>query len=150
MAKGAYNGKLLAEDALRKQARRLGAAAADKHWSGVSFLNSSWRLKAGVGVLTFGPSAVMDAMQSIDRDVDGRLEFDGKKFAIASARSQSGNLLAFGTAEILTWGLVVTGTTVAAPAILIGLAVGFGVALYWNGSGAADATGRYVAQKLGQ
>jgi len=140
MSRGAYNGKLLVNDALKKQAGRMGALAGDSHWSGLSFRDSSLRGKIGGGVLTFGPTAAIDAMQSIDRDVDGRLGFNGTKFTIASARSQSGNAVGWAagkTTVLLTEAFVVAGVfTLSAPAVvLVGLVAGLGAAVLWNVNG---------------
>jgi hypothetical protein len=42
----------------------------------------------GGGLITFSPSAILDLTNSINRDTQGKLKFDAKHFAIASARSQ--------------------------------------------------------------
>jgi hypothetical protein len=50
----------------------------------------------GAGILTFGPSLLLDAASSIGTDLPtGRRRFDTEQFLVAPARSQSGNLVGF-------------------------------------------------------
>lgn len=87
----------------------------------------------GSGVLTFAPSLALDMAASISRDTQGALRFDSRAFVLASARSQSGNLLGFGfstaTSAILLWG----GAS-ALPVILFSFGIGFGIQVLWNAS----------------
>ncbi|KVH06316.1 MULTISPECIES: hypothetical protein [Burkholderia] len=87
----------------------------------------------GSGVLTFAPSLALDMAASISRDTQGALRFDSRAFMLASARSQSGNLLGFGfstaTSAILLW----AGAS-ALPVILFSFGVGFGIQVLWNAS----------------
>ncbi|WP_207003135.1 hypothetical protein [Trinickia mobilis] len=106
----------------------------------------------GNGVLTFGPSAVLDLADSIRRDTKGALRFDARRFAIASARSQSGNLVGLGASAIATplavafLGIAATG----APAILIGLGACFVAQIAWGVTGApeeAEITAKRLMEK---
>jgi hypothetical protein len=106
----------------------------------------------GNGVLTFGPSAVLDLIDSIDRDTQGGLRFDARRFAIASARSQSGNLVGFGIsamtapAAVVLFGLAATG----APVIIISLVLGLAAQVAWGATGKAgeaEAAARRMLEK---
>lgn len=128
-----------AAEALRAQ--KLGKVAASAHWSGKgAFLNG----KVGGGFLTFGVSGAIDAYNSIERDVGGDLRFDRHKFLVASARSQSGNLVGATTGAavsgiVAVGAIVIFGTALATtPLILISLGVGLTAQVVWNSFGGAD------------
>ncbi len=99
-------------------------------------------IRGGVGnaVLTFVPSLVLDTVDSIQRDTQGKLKFDARRLAISSARSQSGNLAGVigsvaGTAIALYFGLA------AAPVIMVGLSMGFAAQVLWGFGGGSDYAG---------
>lgn len=98
--------------------------------------------RVGGGVLTFGPTLVLDAYASIETDLQtGQRSFNGRNFALSQARNQSGN-----AAGMLT-GMAVTGVAVmvggaalaaSAPVLLIAFGAGMIAQVVWNASGAAD------------
>lgn len=125
-------------------ARRLGNMAAASHWtSKAAFLNG----KIGGGILTFAPSAALDIYSSVERDMAGDMRFNRNKFLIASAKSQSGNLLgmaggALAAAGAGVFAIAIVGVTLtAAPLIIIGLIGGVGIQMIWGASGGADWAG---------
>jgi hypothetical protein len=125
------------------KAQRLGGLAASSHWTGkAAFLNG----KIGGGVLTFAPSAALDVYNSIERDMSGDMRFNRQKFIIASAKSQSGNLLGMvgGAGAILIGGFFLAG----APLILVGLAGGIAVQFIWGATGMADQAGSAAERAL--
>lgn len=103
--------------------------------------------KTGGGVLTFVPSLMLDAYDSIESDLQtGGSRFNGQKFLIAQARSQSGNVVGF------AGGLMVAGAAgvfvAGAPLVVIGLIGGIAFQLLWNWQGGADAASEAAAQAL--
>jgi hypothetical protein len=108
-----------------------------------------WALRAttgriGGGVLAFVPSALIDAGGAIQTDVSGQLSFNGHKFLVSSAKSQSGNAVGFGvSAVVIAVAAGGTAAVVSAPVILVALGLGLTAQLVWNGFGmdkvAADA-----------
>lgn len=105
--------------------------------------------KAGVGVLAFGPSAAIDFYNSA-RWTDGGLEVNWKGFAVASAKSQTGNLAGL-AGGVLAGGAAVglAGiSAVGAPVILIGLAGGIVAQAVWGWLGADEAAARAVERQL--
>jgi hypothetical protein len=132
----------VADSMVRAQA--VGTMAAGAHWSGTArYLNG----KLGGGILTFGPSAAIDAYNSFEPDLHGDSRFNGKKFMVASVKSQSGNLL--GVAGTFVAGAVAISVGVAgAPVILIGLGAGILVQAVWGWTGASDWTASKVESAL--
>ena len=113
---------------------------------------SRMHIRGGMGpaVLTFAPSLVLDTVDSIQRDTNGKLKFDARRFAINSARSQSGNLLGFGVSTIITVGVGVAVSATAAasaPVIVVALLSGLAMQIVWGATGAADKTGA-IAQRM--
>ncbi|WP_439893258.1 hypothetical protein ACS7SF_25560 (plasmid) [Ralstonia sp. 25C] len=107
----------------------------------------------GNAVLTFAPSLVLDTVDSIHRDTNGKLKFDTRRFAIASARSQSGNLVGFITSGAITTGVGIVGgaaLAASAPIILVALIAGVAVQMVWGASGKGDDLAEFVQQKLGE
>lgn len=103
-------------------------------------------LKGG-GVLAFAPSALVDLRNAMGTDASGRTVFDGHKFLVDSAKSQSGNAVGFATGYIIT--LAIGGAAaVSAPVIVGALAAGIVVQVLWNTSGMADRSGRAVQRAL--
>jgi hypothetical protein len=151
MATGAYNGKLLVKEALEEQIKNLAQVTADRHMSRFSFRGSSMSGKVGGHFLTFGVSGVIDVVQSIDRDVDGRLGFNGRRFAVASARSQSGNVAGVVGGFLFSVGAVAFTSLalVSAPVIIFGLAGGIFFQAVWGASGGTDWAGAAMEQYLG-
>lgn len=128
----------------RLKAQRLGTLAASRHWtSHAAFLNG----RVGGGVLTFAPSAALDIYNSIERDMSGNTRFNRQRFLIASAKSQSGNLL--GMAGGTLAGVVVAGLgATAAPVILVTLIGGVAVQMIWGATGMADWAGSAAERAL--
>ncbi|WP_124515923.1 hypothetical protein [Burkholderia ubonensis] len=85
----------------------------------------------GSGVLTFAPSLALDMAASISRDTQGALRFDSRAFMLASARTQSGNAVAFGISTIMSIALLWGGLN-ALPVILIAFGTGFVAQVAWN------------------
>jgi hypothetical protein len=105
----------------------------------------------GGGLITFAPSAILDLTDSINRDTQGKLKFDAKYFAIASARSQSGNLLGAALSYGASAGIAyIGGAAIAASApIIITLAiVGIGVSIFWGTAGYSDKAASMAKQYL--
>ncbi|WP_207005620.1 hypothetical protein [Trinickia mobilis] len=93
------------------------------------------------GVLTFGPSAALDLIDSINRDTQGKLRFDAKRSAIASARSQSGNMLGFAASTTITTGVAVFASSAIAASgtvIIAALIGGYAVQVVWGALGGSD------------
>lgn len=131
-ARGIRGGMTVA-DAMIK-AERMGKVAAGTHWSGSLSILRSW--KGGL-FLSVGPSLALDIYSSYDRDLHGKSDFNWRKFTVATAKSQSGNLLGWGVGALTTIGAVAV-IGVGAPAVLIGLAVGGVVQIAWGSAGGSD------------
>jgi hypothetical protein len=129
------------EGALR--ATQAGKLTSNAHWSsGGRFLNSGW----GGGVLTFAPSAAIDLYNSVDRDMSGNRTMNWKKFAIASVKSQSGNLLGVGAGAAA---IAIVGVSIAgAPLILVGLGAGIFAQWVWGASGGSDWAASHAERRL--
>jgi hypothetical protein len=133
-----------------KETQHLGKFAASQHWSSAgSLLNG----KMGTGVLTFAPSAALDAYNSFEQDLRGDSRFNWQKFGVASAKSQSGNLLGLaggaGAGVIAVKGLALAGIAFAgAPLILVVLASGVAIQLVWGWKGGSDWAGEKADQNL--
>ena len=104
----------------------------------------------GAGVLTFGPSAVLDLADAIRRDTNGKLKFDARRFAISSARSQSGNLVGFGVSlatsavAVGLFGLAATG----APVILVSFGLGFFAQIAWGALDMGNRSASLVQERM--
>lgn len=97
------------------------------------------------GMITFAPSAAIDLWNSIGRDTNGSLHFDARNFTLASARSQSGNLLGF-TGGILIAPLAAGPISAAVLAFL----AGFSIQVAWgyiHGPDYADTTVRAILDR---
>ncbi|MCE2658182.1 MAG: hypothetical protein ACOVOG_10265 [Rubrivivax sp.] len=105
--------------------------------------------KAGGGVLAFGPSAANDFYNSA-RWTGSGLEVNWKGFAVASAKSQSGNLVGFASGAAVGAAAVALGavSAVGAPVILIGLGAGLVAQALWGWSGADEAAAQAVQRGL--
>lgn len=138
------------------QVKGAGAVAAESRWA----RSMGWSTgKLGTGLITFAPTAALDAWSSIEFDLDANgkrqiRSFDTNKFLVASARNQSGNALglaasvaAVPVAVAITAGLGLT--VVGAPLVLIGLAAGVAVQVIWNASGGADFAENQARAALG-
>jgi hypothetical protein len=139
------------KDARLHHAKKLTRLAAGSHSTiKTAFLNG----KIGGGVLTFAPSAALDVYNSIERDMSGDMRFNRQKFMIASAKSQSGNLLGMAGAALAIAGAGVFATAVVgvtltgAPLIIIGLIGGVAVQTIWGGTGMADLAGSMAERAL--
>ena len=103
-------------------------------------------LKGG-GVLTFAPALLLDSYAAIETDLQtGTRHFNGRKFLVSQARSQSGNAVGFvgGIVAVTLAGALMAG----APLVLVGLAGGIGCQILWNWFGAADATAEAAERVL--
>ena len=102
-------------------------------------------LKGG-GVLTFAPALLLDSYGAIETDLAGSRHFNGKKFLVSQARSQSGNAVGFVGGIVLA---TLAGAMVAgAPLVLVGLIGGIGCQILWNWFGAADTTAEAAERVL--
>ncbi|QPF72073.1 hypothetical protein G8A07_03430 [Roseateles sp. DAIF2] len=90
----------------------------------------------GAGILTFAPSAAIDAYNATRVDAKG-MHFDMPRFAVDSARSQSGNLVGFGVSVAVTAVLVAAGVA-GLPLLIIGLGVGIVAQAVWTSTGMDD------------
>jgi hypothetical protein len=105
--------------------------------------------KVGGGVLTFVPSAAVDLRNSITTDrLTGRTQFSGHDFLIASARSQSGNLVGFGTSFAVGAILVGSAALVGWPLLVIALGAGILAQWAWNSFGGSDASAGLAERAL--
>lgn len=120
------------QDTMRQA--KAAALAGESHWGPrMKFFNG----RLGGGVLTFGPSALLDAYQSIDYDTNGKLNFRGKDFLVASAKSQSGNIAGATVGWLTAGGLALVGF-VGAPVIVTVLFAGVATQMLWGAFGGAD------------
>jgi hypothetical protein len=123
-----------------KETQHLGKFAASQHWSSAgSLLNG----KMGTGILTFAPSAALDVYNSFEQDLRGDSRFNWQKFGVASAKSQSGNLLGLAGGVFLSAriaaAVAITGVTLtAAPLIVISLLGGVAIQVVWGTYGGSD------------
>jgi len=138
------------------QVRGAGAVAAESRWA----RNMGWSTgKLGTGLITFAPTAALDAWSSIEFDMDAAgnrrmRSFDTNKFLITSARNQSGNALGLAASIAAVPAAVAiaagVGLTVAgAPLVLIGLVAGLAVQVIWNSAGGADFAEKQARAALG-
>jgi hypothetical protein len=103
--------------------------------------------RIGGGVLAFGPSLAIDTYNSIETDLStGQRSFNRDAFLVASAKSQSGNLVGLvgGLAAVALMPAAIAG----APLILIGLGAGIVAQLVWNAAGGGDAAEQMAKQAL--
>ncbi len=131
-ARGIRGGMSVADSMIK--AERMGKLAAGAHWSGAASFLHNW--KGGL-FLSVGPSAALDVYSSIEQDVAGNRTMNWRKFGVASAKSQSGNLLGWGAGALVGVGAVAI-IGVGAPAVLIGLAVGGVVQVLWGTTGGSN------------
>ena len=131
-ARGIRGGMSVADSMIK--AERMGKLAAGAHWSGTASFLHNW--KGGL-FLSIAPSAALDIYSSLEQDLQGNRTINWRKVGVASAKSQSGNLLGWG-AGALVGAVAVAVIGVGAPAILIGLAFGAGVQIVWGTSGGAN------------
>jgi hypothetical protein len=127
------------------QVRGAGTVAAENRWARSMGWSSG---KLGTGLITFAPTAALDAWSSIEFDMNAAgkrhiRSFDTNKFLITSARNQSGNAvgLAASMASVPVAVAIAAGlglTVAGAPLVLIGLATGIAVQVVWNAAGGAD------------
>ncbi len=98
--------------------------------------------RTGSGVLAFAPTAALDLVGSIDVDqASGQRSFNGRRFLVQSAGSQSGNLAGFAGGWGAVWavGFVTAGAVAGAPLVIIGLVAGVAVQVAFNTAGYGDA-----------
>lgn len=133
-----------------------GIVAAESRWA----QRMGWASgKMGTGVITFAPTAALDAWSSIEFDLDASGQrhirsFDTKKFLVTSARNQSGNALGLAASVAAVPAAVAIGaglgiTLVGAPLVLVALATGFAVQVVWNSYGGADFAENQARAALG-
>ncbi|MCW7540922.1 hypothetical protein OOT46_24170 [Aquabacterium sp. A7-Y] len=139
-----------------QQMRSAGVVAAETRWT----RSMGWATgKVGTGLVTFAPTAALDAWNSVEFDIDAAGQrrfrsFDTHKFLISSARNQSGNAagLAASVASV-PLAVAIAGwaglSIVGAPLVLIGLAAGIAVQVLWNQHGGADFAEREARNVLG-
>lgn len=129
-----------------KDTQHLGRFAASLHWSSAGALLNG---KMGTGMLTFAPSAALDVYNSLEQDLRGDSRFNWQKFGVASAKSQSGNLLGLaggvflsagvGVAAVAITGVALTGVALTTtPLIVIGLIGGVAIQVVWGTYGGSD------------
>lgn len=118
--------------------------------------------RTGTGVLTFAPTAVIDAYSSAQWEIDaaGRQRYQGmdwNDFAVRSARNQSGNAVGVAAGFIATTaiakgalGVGVAAAVAGAPLVLIGLAVGIAAVFVWNATGMGEGAGNLMERALGR
>jgi hypothetical protein len=94
--------------------------------------------KFGGAALAFGPSAAIDFYDAYTKNNGASAV--GKDFALRSARSQSGNIVAMGAGIVA---VAVVGT-VGAPAVVLALATGIVVQTVWGATGMDEAAGNLV------
>lgn len=115
---------------------------------------SRMHIRGGMGpaVLTFAPSLVLDTVDSIQRDTNGKLKFDARRFAISSARSQSGNLAGAIASTITAGGIAMVSAAAAAtaPAIIVVLIAGLAAQAAWGTWGGADRAELMARDILGE
>lgn len=139
-----------------RQVQGAGVVAAESRWA----RSMGWSTgKLGTGLVTFAPTAALDAWSSIEFDLDANgkrhiRSFDTKKFLISSAKNQSGNVvgLAASIAAIPAAVAITTGlglTLVGAPLVLVGLAAGVVMQVLWNTNGGADFAENQARSALG-
>jgi hypothetical protein len=96
----------------------------------------------GGGVLTFGPTAVLDFYSAIEVDLQtGQRSFNHHSFLVNQARNQSGNAVGFGAGMVVTGVALVAGGAAAAasaPVLIIAFGVGLVAQVVWNAAGGAD------------
>ncbi len=131
-----------------QQMRQMAMHAGEARMPGA--LRWATSLKGG-GVLTFAPAALLDGYAAIETDLSGARRFNGRKFLVSQARSQSGNAVGMvggiGLAALL--GATAVGVTLAgAPLVLVGLAGGIICQIVWNWSGANDAAAEATERAL--
>lgn len=115
--------------------------------------------KVGTGLITFAPTAALDAWSSIEFDVDASgkrhiRSFDTNKFLVTSARNQSGNAVGLAASVIAVPSAVVIAATVGltvagAPLVIIGLLAGVAMQVVWNNYGGADFAEQQARKALG-
>jgi hypothetical protein len=107
--------------------------------------------KVGAGVLTFVPSALVDAHNSYVTDqATGVAHFNRDEFLIRSAKSQSGNVAGF-VGGLMAGGIAVAyvgALFVGWPVLVIGLIGGIAAQVAWNTFGGADMAEGLAKQAL--
>ena len=121
-----------------QQIRNAAVMAGEQHLPGLLRWTQG---RVGTGVLAFAPSAALDLYNAIDTDLAGRpVNFNGRRFLVDSARSQSGNLVGLGGGmlAVAAVGFITAGAVAGAPLVLIGLVGGVVLQVAWNSWGFAD------------
>jgi hypothetical protein len=102
------------------------------------------------GILAFGPSAVIDLANSVEKSGDTST-VNWRGFAVRSASSQSGNAAGFAAGAIVTGvagvfaGAVVAGSL---PVLVIAFGSGLVVQAVWNSMGYQDEAAKWVEDRL--
>ncbi len=138
---------------------RAAAVASEMSWNA----RMGWLTgRTGTGIITFAPTAAIDAWNSAEWDVDtaGRRHYqrmDWDEFAVRSARNQSGNVVGVVAGTVATTALAkgalgvgVAAAVAGAPLVLIGLAVGITAVFVWNATGMSDRVGDWTERQLGR
>lgn len=143
-SRGGTNMRVL--DVTAKSQQRIAAQVAMHGWDAkYGYLTRM----PGASVLTFAPSALIDAANSIRRDrAGGGWTFDGRGFLVRSARSQSGNAVGFGVGLLATVGATAVIGLVGAPVVMVGLGTGLFAQVLWNAFGASDRAADGMAKAL--
>ncbi|MDF0604714.1 hypothetical protein HZU77_003475 [Neisseriaceae bacterium TC5R-5] len=103
-------------------------------------------INRGGAAIGFAVSGALDLADSINRDTQGKLNFDARRFSILSARSQSGNVV--GAISGAAVGLLVAPFSVSAAAlVVIGFGAGFVAQVIWGWTGGTDLAEK-TAKKL--
>ena len=101
----------------------------------------------GGGVLAFGPTAVVDAINSASWSGDGSFSFDWHGFAVRSTRSQTGNVAGILGGAVLALAIFGTGA-IGWPVVLVTLGGGILAQALWDWSGYDDGAAKYVDSVL--
>ncbi len=121
-------------------------ASATSGWANNRAIRSLGSVRVA-GVLAFAPSAMIDAADAYETSATGIQSFNWRKFAVASAKSQSANAAGFAvglaaTAFVSFWAVA------AAPIVLVGLGAGIIAQVGFNSAGFQDQAERFADQHL--
>jgi hypothetical protein len=130
----ATSASLKAQGMTAQQMRNTAVLAGERRLPGLLRATSG---KVGGGILTFAPSAALDAYDAFETDAaTGESRFNTRKFVVNETRNQSANAVGFGAGLVAV--ALAPAAVAGAPLVLLGLGVGIVAQVVWTWSGAGD------------
>jgi hypothetical protein len=140
----ATSGSLKAQGMTAQRMRNIAVLAGERRLPGALRAASG---KVGGGILTFAPSAALDAYDAIETvPGTGDRHFNTHRFLVNQTRNQSANAVGFGAGLVAV--ALAPAAVAGAPLVLLGLGAGIVAQVVWTWSGAGDTLAGAVDQSL--